>query len=177
MTITASIFSLFRRHRWCSNTVSLIIWEVPPCVPSSETQSRRARPQPDSQGNHLILACDDASQLDNKSASSEFDFEAYKNSINIARHSSVQSSVPQLSALRLPASCTPIFNTTLSIMFDVYTLAAQLVGGVILILLANAVSIKSRGVPKTFQRILSTLIVRIRYIWSSVMIELMIDDY
>lgn len=62
-------------------------------------------------------------------------------------------------------------------MLDVYTLAAQLVGGVILILLANAVSIKSRGVPKTFQRILSTLIVRIRYIWSSVMIELMIDDY
>ncbi|KAG2046660.1 hypothetical protein BDR06DRAFT_1014541 [Suillus hirtellus] len=43
-------------------------------------------------------------------------------------------------------------------MFDVYTLAAQLVGGVILILLANAASIKSRDVPKTFQRILSTLI-------------------
>ncbi|KAG1898756.1 YqcI/YcgG family-domain-containing protein [Suillus fuscotomentosus] len=52
-------------------------------------------------------------------------------------------------------------------MFDVYTLAAQLVGGVILILLANAVSIKSRGVPKTFQKILSTLIDFIQTIFGS----------
>ncbi|KAG1883557.1 YqcI/YcgG family-domain-containing protein [Suillus subluteus] len=43
-------------------------------------------------------------------------------------------------------------------MFDIYALAASLIGGVMITLLANVASIKSRRVPKTLREVLSSLI-------------------